>query len=101
MDLMEVFKHLTDQEREQYAALEETLSSKGWALIEKRATETVEALIQQAAFAGTWEQNRACIGQATAWDAVANMRTAVDNEFAAIAAERMEADESGDDLEYE
>ena len=103
MDLMEVYKHLTDQEREEYAALEETFSSKGWQILVKRANERAAQLLVYGADAPTWEANRVAAGMREVWDSIVVLREATDNEYANIARERVEEalDEPEDSLEYE
>jgi hypothetical protein len=101
MDFMEVFKYLTDEEKATYAALEETLSSAGWKLIVENAEKQMAQLEVQAAYAGTWEQNRQAIGAIAAHREYASLREMVEQEFAQIAAERREEANDVDVTDYE
>lgn len=103
MDLMEVYKHLTDQEREEYSALEEMMSSKGWGILVKRAEEAITQLITYGAAAPNWDENRTALGMKKVWERLANLREATDFEYAELARQRAEpdTDEEVDDLDYE
>lgn len=90
MDLMEVFKHLTDEEREEYRALEQTMASPGWGRIAKLAEEMKEYYERQAAYAQNWEANRMAIGAAGVYQWVSTLREATEAEFAAKAQERLD-----------
>ena len=104
LDMMEVYKHLTDAERQEYAVLEETLSSAGWKLLVERAEKELLELMNYGANAPTWDENRTALGRRQVWMTIARLREATDFEYAAKAQERMTAvteTEEVDDLNYE
>jgi len=64
---------LKPADRSAYMTLEGLFSSKGWKYLKQLAEARREEQIRSAAFATSWEQNRACIGNAAAWDSLSKL----------------------------
>lgn len=70
---LEQLNALPMADRERYMQLEKLFAQPGWKVIMKHAHENVAQAMRQAAFAANWDQNRAAIGNMSAWQSIANM----------------------------
>lgn len=84
LDLSQL-KYLSDEQRERYMSLEKLYRQPGWALVVKQAAASAEEAKLRAAFATSWDVNRANVGQYHAYLSLANMEEATEAEFAAVA----------------
>lgn len=70
---LEQLNALPPSDRERYMQLEKLFAQPGWKIVVKGALENIAIAMKQAAFAASWDQNRAAIGNMAAWQSIANM----------------------------
>lgn len=80
---------LNPAERERYSDLERMFASRGWKIFVALAKKNAAEGIQRAAFAQSWEQNRAAIGYSHAYNEMANLEVATLAEFEGKANEKL------------
>lgn len=101
---LEQLNALPAADREQYMKLEKLFAQPGWKIVIKGALENVATAFRQAAYASTWDQNRAAIGNMSAWQSIANMEKDTQAGFIAkindLAAAH-EAERVSSELDYE
>ena len=97
MDIIEIFKHLNDEQKERYLKLQKTFESDGWSLLVDMATTKGTDAFSRAAYASSWEENRIFVGQHIVYESFKNLKETVDAEFEQLAAEN--AMESLKDIE--
>ena len=72
---------LKPADRAAYMTLEGLFASKGWKYLKQLAEARREEQLRNAALASTWEQNRACVGNAAAWDSLSKLEEETANVY--------------------
>jgi hypothetical protein len=70
---LEQLNELPPVDRDRYMQLEKLFAQPGWKIVVKGAQENIATAMRQAAFATSWDHNRAAIGNMSAWQSIANM----------------------------
>lgn len=87
----DILNELTDNERDQYAKLENLFMHPGWALAQEIFELGAKESYQRAAFAQSWEQNRMAVGEHSVWSRVVNLSEYVETNFRELAHQRVVA----------
>jgi hypothetical protein len=104
LDIVEILKHLTEDQRQRYLLLEKTFDSDGWPLIIEWATKRANECHSRAANANSWDDNRISVGAREVYLQIANMRDSTTMEFSKMAEAnllRASEEDSYDDLRFE
>jgi hypothetical protein len=97
MDL-EQLKYLTPDQKDRYVTLERMFDSKGWAVVEAWAKQRATLEYQRAATASGWDDHRLATGSRLAYEQIANLREATEQEFVDLAEQAMLAEQENEEL---
>jgi hypothetical protein len=84
MDLEQI-KYLSNEEKDRYAKLERLFSSDGWTLVEEWAKQLHSDATARVLSATSWDVNRVFTGARAAYNEVATLREATEEQFVQMA----------------
>ena len=85
---------LTAEEKTRYRLYEQGFSTEFWKAIQEMAQTQSDSALIRAAEAQSWDFNRVAVGQRSVWQLLANLETAIENEYITTATERQQQETS-------
>lgn len=98
---LEQIKNLTPAQKDRYMALERMFATDGWRIVTEHVTGLANDAAERELNAVNWETNRVWHGARAALLQMANMQDVTEKEFAALAANREEAQQDEDETKFE
>jgi hypothetical protein len=100
MDLEQI-KHLPDDMKQRYSDLERMFSTPGWALIEETFKQRAEGHQQRELSSQNWDHTLLNRGARLAFQELANLREATEQEFSAISEQQALRAQLEDEIDHE